>query len=95
MSSAFESCRTGDHTTSSLTTYRKQRDDAQQFGDLVHTALSIMVSPLKDFSSLSQRSDRSDVELHKFSTQRFANSLWRLKLKREQLPFEISSRWRA
>ena len=71
MSSAFESCRTGNHTTSGLKTYRKQRDSTQQFGDLVHMMLSIKAALLKDFSSTSQRSDRSDVELgepHEFCT---------------------------
>ena len=70
MPSAFESCRTGNHITSGLKMYRKQRDSTQQFGDLVRTMLSIMAALLKDLSSLSQRSDRSDVELsepHEFA----------------------------
>ena len=78
MSSAIDSCRTGNHTTTGLKTYRKQQDNTQQFGDLVHTTLSIMVTPLKNFSSLSQRSDRSDVELgesHEFCMQTFDNGL--------------------
>ena len=80
-------------TTSSLTTYRKQRDNTQLFGNLVHTMLSIMAAPLKNFSSLSQRRDRSNVELgepHEFCTRTFANVLWRLKLKHAQSPFKFS-----
>ena len=69
---------TGNHTTSGLKTYRKQRDNTQQFSDLLHMTLSIMAALWKDFSTLSQRSDRSDVELgelHEFCTQTFANGL--------------------
>ena len=65
--------------------YRKQQDNIQEFGDSAHTTLSVMAALLRDFSSLSQRSERSDVELgepHEFCTQSFANGLERLKLKR-------------
>ena len=75
-SSAFEYCTTGNHITSGLKMYKKQQDSTQQFGDLVHTTLSIMAAPLKDFSFLSQRNDRRYVELgepHEFCTQTFAN----------------------
>ena len=61
-----------------LKMYRKQWDGTQQFSNLVHTTLSIMAAQLKDFSSLSQKSDRSDVELgepNEFCTQTFANGL--------------------
>ena len=70
--------RTGKHITSGLKMYRKQRDSIQQFGDLFHMTFLIMAAPLKDFSSMSWISDRSDIELgefHEFCMQTFTNGL--------------------